>query len=87
MSERYETLDIPLDRTVIYVGEGAGKTDIGVHSIATSAWGQFQYHVLRLWEFDAQEFLEQNTLELLALIGQTHLEQAEQEVRQAVEQP
>jgi predicted transposase YdaD len=59
---------------VIYVGEGAGKDDMGSHAFyrldgkAVISW---YYDVIRLWEMTTEELLALNKPALLGFLGQT----------------
>jgi predicted transposase YdaD len=63
---------------VFYVGRGAGADDTGHHQItdfdgtATLLW---RYQVMRLWQMPAEELLALETPALLALVGQTRIDQ------------
>ena len=63
---------------VFYVGRGAGADDTGHHQItdidgtATLRW---RYQVMRLWQMPAEELLGLETPALLALVGQTRIDQ------------
>ena len=63
---------------VFYVGRGAGSDDTGHHQItdldgsATLLW---RYQVMRLWQMPAEELLALETPALLALVGQTRIDQ------------
>jgi predicted transposase YdaD len=65
---------------VLYVGDGAGADDEGAHrvdcpdGIPTLAW---RYRAIRLWQMRAEELLALNRPALLALIGQTRIEEPE----------
>ncbi len=74
---------------VIYVGEGVGQKDTGVHQVPRAdsrAVMQWHYDVLRLWEMDATDLLALGKPELLPLIGQTRIEKPEQVIPQLVQQ-
>jgi len=74
---------------VIYVGDGAGATDDGIHQVdcpgggLTLAW---RYRVVRLWQMQAEELLAlgQKQPALLTLVGQTHIERPERVLPQVV---
>lgn len=61
---------------VVYVGHGAGRTDTGQYAVQRPdgtpalAWN---YQVLRLWEMHAEDLLALQRPALLALIGQTRI--------------
>ena len=63
---------------VFYVGRGAGADDTGHHQItdldgtATLLW---RYQVMRLWQMPAEELLALESPALLALVGQTRIDQ------------
>ncbi len=65
---------------VLYVGDGAGANDDGMHHVAchdgdlTLTW---HYQVIRLWQMPAEELLALGRPALLTLIGQTRLEEPE----------
>jgi len=62
---------------VIYVGNGAGSDDKGQHQIKCSdgkvilSW---RYRVIHLWKMKAEKLLKLNRPALLALIGQTQVD-------------
>jgi hypothetical protein len=62
---------------VIYVGQGAGSDDKGRHQIKCSdgkvilSW---RYRVIHLWKMKAEKLLKLNRPALLALIGQTQID-------------
>jgi predicted transposase YdaD len=62
---------------VIYVGQGAGNNDKGRHQIKCSdgkvilSW---RYRVIHLWKMKAEKLLKLNRPALLALIGQTQID-------------
>lgn len=65
---------------VLYLGQGAGANDSGVHAIRDctgEAQLSWRYRVVRLWELDARELLALGRPALLALVGQTRLEEPE----------
>lgn len=72
-----------------YVEEGAGRDDTGHYVVAgigstpTLSWN---YHVIRLWEIDANDLLKLNCPVLIPLIGLTHMDEPEQVIHQMVEQ-
>ena len=63
---------------VFYVGRGAGADDTGHHQLTdldgtvTLLW---RYQVIRLWQIPAEELLALETPALLALVGQTRIDQ------------
>lgn len=72
---------------VLYIGDGAGADDEGTHRVdcpdegLTLAW---RYRVIRLWQMRAEELLALNRPALLALIGQTRIEEPERLLPQVV---
>ncbi len=78
---------LPLCSAVLYVGDGAGAHDTGDYRLGcpdggvTLAW---RYRVIRLWQMPAEELLALGRPALLTLLGQTHIEQPERVVPQAV---
>jgi predicted transposase YdaD len=62
---------------VIYVGKGAGSNDNGRHQVKCSdgkvvlSW---RYRVIHLWKMKAEKLLRLNRPALLALIGQTQID-------------
>ncbi len=78
--------DLPIYSVVIYLG-GAGARDTGQH-VRYDLEGQvrlsWRYDVLHLWQLDGEELLKTERPALLALIGQTRMQQPEQTVSQAV---
>jgi predicted transposase YdaD len=72
---------------VFYVGDGAGADDEGMHQVdcpdgsLTLAW---RYRVIRLWQMRAEELLALGRPALLALIGQTRIEEPERVLPQVV---
>jgi predicted transposase YdaD len=74
---------------VLYVGQGAGAGDSGVHSVRDStgeAQLSWRYRVVRLWELEARELLALKRPALLALIGQTRIEKPEVILPEAIAQ-
>jgi predicted transposase YdaD len=69
---------LPLWSVVFYVGAGAGADDSGYHTVSGPAdiaplvW---QYQVIRLWQMSAKELLALGQPALLALVGQTRVDQ------------
>ncbi|NJN66256.1 MAG: DUF4351 domain-containing protein [Chloroflexaceae bacterium] len=58
---------------VIYVGQGAGSDDDGVHQLPSADGGvalQWRYRVLHLWRMAAEDVLEWGVPALLPLVGQ-----------------
>lgn len=78
-----------LHSVVLYVGEGAGRGDTGVYTIAglgnTPAL-QWQYQPMRLWEMTAENLLQWGQPAITALMGLTRLQQPEAELPQALRQ-
>ncbi len=72
---------------VIYVGKGAGSTDNGRHQIKCSdgkvavSW---RYRVIHLWKMKAEKLLKLNSPPLLALIGQTQIDNPKKLLPQVV---
>jgi predicted transposase YdaD len=72
---------------VLYVGDGAGANDEGIHQLEcpdgglTLAW---RYRVVRLWQMQAEELLGLGRPALLALIGQTRIEEPERVLPQVM---
>ena len=71
---------LAMHSVVLYVGRGAGSNDSGAHQVE-GVLGQpalaWRYGVIRLWQLSAQELLAQDSPALLALVGQTRIEQPE----------
>jgi hypothetical protein len=69
---------LPLWSVVFYVGAGAGVDDTGYHTVSGPAdiaplvW---QYQVVRLWQMSAEGLLALGQPALLALVGQTRMDQ------------
>lgn len=65
---------------VLYVGQGVGTRDTGDYQLLgpdgtpTLAW---RYRVIRLWQMSAEELLALGRPALLALVGQTRIENPE----------
>lgn len=80
--------EVPTTSVVWYVG-GAGARDEGAHERINRA-GQpylaWRYHVIRLWQMDAEALLALQRPALLVLIGQTHIREPESILTQAVQQ-
>lgn len=70
---------------VIYVGEGAGADDDGKWEFGEPSIGFFQYRVIKLWQYDADEWLAMDIPALLPLIAQTRMDEPEQQLQQAME--
>ncbi|MDM8559288.1 hypothetical protein [Candidatus Parabeggiatoa sp. HSG14] len=74
---------------VIYVGRGAGSDDKGRHQIKCSdgkvilSW---RYRVIHLWKMKAEKLLKLNRPALLALIGQTQIDNPKKVLPQVVKQ-
>ena len=72
---------------VIYVGKGAGNDDKGRHQIKCSdgkvilSW---RYRVIHLWKMKAEKLLKLNRPALLALIGQTQIDNPKKLLPQVV---
>ncbi len=80
MTRLASTHRLPLHSVVLYVGGGAGADDTGKHQVegvndtTVMSW---QYEVIRLWQMSAQDLLALGSPALLALVGQTRIEQPE----------
>jgi predicted transposase YdaD len=78
--------DIPIHSVVLYLG-GAGARDTGQHTLYGPN-GQVRlswyYAVVPLWQLEAETLLALNRPALLALIGQTRIQQPAQTIPQAV---
>lgn len=78
MSRLAYTHRIPMRSVVLYVGRGAGANDTGRHRVddldgdSTLVW---RYQVIRLWQMPVEELLNLESPALLALAGQTRIEQ------------
>jgi hypothetical protein len=65
---------------VFYVGRGSGTDDLGRHQVddldggATLSW---RYQVIPLWQMSADDLLSLGSPALLALVGQTRIDQPE----------
>ena len=72
-----ETYHRDVCSVVIYVGKGAGNDDKGRHQVKCSdgkvilSW---RYRVIHLWKMKAEKLLKLNRPALLALIGQTEVD-------------
>jgi len=72
---------------VIYVGNGAGTNDKGRHQVKCSdgkvilSW---RYRVIHLWKMKAEKLLKLNRPALLALIGQTQVDNPKKVLPQVV---
>ena len=72
---------------VLYLGNGAGRDDNGRHHILAAdnsvlmAWN---YRVIHLWQLSAEELLELGRPALLALIGQTRIDDPQTVLPQVV---
>lgn len=72
---------------VLYVGDGAGAGDDGIHQVDCPVGGlslAWHYRVIRLWQMRAEDFLILNRPALLTLIGQTHIKEPENILPQVV---
>ncbi|ETW97803.1 MAG: hypothetical protein ETSY1_21270 [Candidatus Entotheonella factor] len=71
---------LAMHSVVLYVGRGAGTNDRGIHQVEgiddlpALSW---RYGVVRLWQMSAQELMALGSPALLALVGQTHIDQPE----------
>jgi predicted transposase/invertase (TIGR01784 family) len=62
---------------VIYVGKGAGANDNGDYKLSCPLGADslsIHYHVIRLWNIEAETLLAMDNTALLALIGQTKID-------------
>lgn len=71
--------------SVVLYTDGAGKNDSGEHSFGQPAVCIFKYKVIHLWRITARSLLAMDNPFLLPLIGQTQLNNAEQELQEALE--
>ena len=77
MSRMVQQHQLPIRSVVLYLEEGAGRNDSGQHHSSgpdgeiTLAW---HYHVIRLWQMQAEEILALGRLSLLPLIGFTRFQ-------------
>jgi len=84
-----ETYHRDVCSVVIYVGKGAGSDDKGRHQVKCSdgkvilSW---RYRVIHLWKMKAEKLLKLNRPALLALIGQTQIDNPKKVLPQVVEQ-
>lgn len=78
-------LKTPIRSVVIYVGEGAGADDDGRWEFGAPSIGFFQYTVIKLWEYSADEWLELDIPALLPLIAQTRMDEPERQLQAAME--
>jgi predicted transposase YdaD len=72
------TYRLPLWSVVFYVGAGAGADDMGHHAIqGPAAVAPLVWHdqVIHLWQMPAEDLLALDQPVLLALVGQTRLDQ------------
>jgi hypothetical protein len=72
------TYRLPLWSVVFYVGAGAGADDMGHHAIqvpAAVAPPVWHDQVIHLWQMPAEDLLALDQPVLLALVGQTRLDQ------------
>ncbi|MEZ4864765.1 MAG: hypothetical protein R3C14_25865 [Caldilineaceae bacterium] len=81
--------ELNLHSVVFYVGEGVGALDTGNHQIA-DANGQivlhWRYQVVHLWKINATDLLALNRPALLALVGQTKIDEPRTIIAKVVEQ-
>ncbi len=71
---------LDLCSVVFYVGRGAGTDDRGQHQVngfAGTPVLTWQYDVIRLWQMRAEELLALDQPALLALVGQTQMDEPE----------
>jgi predicted transposase YdaD len=82
-----ETYHRDVCTVVIYVGNGAGSNDKGRHQVKCSdgkvilSW---RYRVIHLWKMKAEKLLKLNRPALLALIGQTQIDDPKKLLPQVV---
>ncbi len=82
-----ETYHRDVCSVVIYVGKGAGSDDKGRHQVKCSdgkvilSW---RYRVIHLWKMKAEKLLKLNRPALLALIGQTQVDNPQKVLPQVV---
>lgn len=76
--------DLPLRSYVIYLDKGTGKKDTGSYRLGKFHTGHFSYTVIRLWEISAQRLINLEQPVLLTLIGQSKLNNPQQEIQQAM---
>ncbi|MEK8020002.1 MAG: hypothetical protein VSS75_024275 [Candidatus Parabeggiatoa sp.] len=82
-----ETYHRDVCSVVIYVGKGAGSDDKGRHEVKCSdgkvilSW---RYRVIHLWKMKAEKLLKLNRPALLALIGQTQVDNPQKVLPQVV---
>jgi predicted transposase YdaD len=80
MARLAATHRLAMHSVVIYIGRGAGANDSGMHHVE-GAFGlpalSWRYGVVRLWQLSARELLALGSPALLALVGQTRIEQPE----------
>ena len=80
--------EVPVHSVVISLA-GAGATDTGVHQLL-DATGQprvrWQYTVIRLWQLPAEALVALQRPALLALVGQTRIDQPAQVIPQVLAQ-
>ncbi|MEM7128459.1 MAG: phytanoyl-CoA dioxygenase family protein [Chloroflexota bacterium] len=83
-----EEPNLDLFSVVFYVGHGVGAKDTGKHQIKAPDGRvtiQWQYHVIRLWQMDADELLALDRPGLLPLVGQTQLQSPEETLPKIVD--
>lgn len=74
---------------VVYIGNGTGRSDTGKHQIAglgeqpALTWN---YCVIHLWDFNAEELLKLNRPALLPLVGLTRIDRPNVVIPQVIEQ-
>jgi hypothetical protein len=84
-----ETYHRDVCSVVIYVGKGAGSDDKGRHQVKCSdgkAILSWRYRVVHLWKMKAEKLLKLNRPALLALIGQTQINNPKKVLPKVVEQ-
>lgn len=83
LMDREDNLNLPLDVIVVYAGKGSGKNDNGQHNLGEPRFGFFNYKVIRLWDITSEVFLENESLGLLPLLGQSKMENPEAAIQAA----
>lgn len=69
---------LPIYLIVVYVEEGTGSHDTGMHDFGDPSVAQLQYKVIHLWKQDAKAWLETSNPAAFSLIGQTHFDDAQE---------
>lgn len=89
MARLAETSRINLISVVIYIGAGVGAKDTGQHQVTRPDGNMslsWSYDVVHLWKVKSKELLALGVPALTSLIGQTDIEEPEEDLPQAVEQ-